>query len=105
MPNRIYMLPTHLNMKNKKADGNMVWLIVVAALLLLFAIVYMVGWKNLFGKGTSVFNDQITASGDFDNDMIINFKDKCPCEHGNEKNAGCPSGSSNKNDERRNCLN
>lgn len=97
--------------KNKKSAENVIWTVVVIALLLLFLLIYTGVWKNLFGKGISGINEQFDSAGDADNDGVINIADKCPCPPkgvGSIENNGCPSGykitGEKKDTEDRSCL-
>ena len=63
--------------RRKKADGNVMWIVITMALLLLFLFVYFGVWKNLFGKGADEFSNQMDSAKDSDNDKVINLQDKC----------------------------
>ena len=64
--------------------------VVIAALLLAFVFVLFGGWRSLFGKAITPFDDAITDS---DKDGVMNNLDKCPCPplgFGVNINDGCP---------------
>lgn len=70
----------------------MMWIVVIFALLLIFFIIFGGGWSLIFGKGLDALDDQISFTGDKDNDGVINGRDKCPCDPGEIENDGCRLG-------------
>ena len=77
--------------KNTKGMSN-VELLATIALTLLFIFVVGAIYKNLYSKSAGEISEKISSAGDFENDGVANFADKCPCESGVIENDGCPSG-------------
>ena len=102
------MINLEVKPKNTKKGMSNVELLAVIALTLLFIFIVGAMYKNLFAKTAGAANEQISSLGDFENDGIKNFADKCPCEEGVVENDGCPSGyritDSNEGKERQDCL-
>lgn len=76
-------------MKNKKSflTIEIIIKLIIGVLVLLVLIFFVV--DNL-GKGKEETSDRITSSRDFDNDGVLDFFDKCPCDDGAEEDSGCP---------------
>jgi len=79
-------------------------IVATLALILLFVVISIFVYKNLFAKSASGVSQQIDSAGDFDNDGVANFADKCPCEKGFIENYGCPSGYRITGKENADCL-
>lgn len=79
-------------MENRKGDGQVLWIVVIAAFLLLFFLIYSGALGKLYGKLFSGANEQINSTDDYDKDNVANFADKCPCSSGDIENDGCPTG-------------
>ncbi|MBI2662270.1 hypothetical protein HYX11_02315 [Candidatus Woesearchaeota archaeon] len=86
-----------INFKNKKGDTSPVWWIIVTALLAILVVIFILIWFK--GSGDKAFggiSKNLDSLGDFDNDKVANFFDRCPCipiltvEEPNLK--GCPKG-------------
>ena len=84
-------------MKSKKGAEGVVWIIVIAALLLIFLLIYSGIWKNLFGRSVSGIQDS-------DSDSVPNIKDSCPCRGGTVENNGCPAGQQPLENENTQCI-
>ena len=75
-------------MKNKKslvATQVLIFLVIGAFVFLVLAHIV----PNLLGKSGAETSDFLDSSGDYDNDGIANYFDKCKCVPG-ETNSGCP---------------
>jgi hypothetical protein len=92
-------------MKNKKSAGQVIWLVVIMAFLLIFLLVYSGALGKLFGNLFTGANQQAEGVDDKDGDGIANFIDKCPCNSGDIDNNGCSIGHKITGDEDRSCLN
>lgn len=70
-------------MKNKKSflTIEIIIKLIIGVLVLLVLIFFVV--DNL-GKGKEETSDRITSSRDFDNDGVLDYFDKCPCDDGEE---------------------
>lgn len=86
-----------IKIKNKKGDASPVWWIIVTALLAILVVIFILIWFK--GSGDKAFGGigkNLDSLGDYDNDKVANFFDKCPCtpvltvEEPNLK--GCPKG-------------
>jgi len=69
----------------------MMWEIIIAAVILLVvALIVILMSKNLLGKQQGTIENQITATGDYDRDLVPDAIDRC-CTQGSEVDAsGCP---------------
>ncbi len=64
---------------NKKADGNMFWIIILAFLALVVGAIILLFAKPAIEKSFGVTTTQLGALEDFDGDKTANFFDSCPC--------------------------
>ena len=78
-------------MRSKKGVEFPLAFIVVAAILLVFLVIYLGGWKALWSKQITGVNTALNGADDYDKDGTINLADKCPCVPGANENKGCPS--------------
>ncbi|MBI1934896.1 hypothetical protein HYS31_00500 [Candidatus Woesearchaeota archaeon] len=93
-------------MKYKKSLEWEISTVAVLVLLLIFLVLYSGAWTRLFGKSVTSIDQQISSTGDFDKDGVINALDKCPCdENGDPENYGCEHGHTPTNNENKDCLN
>ena len=72
-------------MKAKKADGNMVWVMVAIALALIFLLVYGVFISKGFGKGFLGIGNEIDDASDKDGDGVMAKFDDCEGTPSGEK--------------------
>ncbi len=76
-------------LKNKKSMELALGTIAVAVVVLVTIFVLLYTFTNIFGKQRGQINEQIIATGDFDNDGVSNIFDWCPCAAGDPSNKGC----------------
>lgn len=76
-----------LKMKNKKSITGMNMLIALLLGVFVFLVVAVLV-PNLFGKSNVEASDNIQSTGDFDEDGISNYFDKCKCKPA-ETDDGC----------------
>lgn len=78
-------------MKNKKSmETIQIAGTIIVTLLVVFVVSVIL--QDLFRKSAAEASDLLSSTKDCDNDGIANFYDKCPCDIGDEKNEGCPTG-------------
>ncbi len=80
----------NIRMKTKKSITGMSMLVALLIGVFVFVVVVFLV-PNLLGKGKAEASDNIEATGDFDEDGIANYFDKCKCIAA-ETDDGCPSG-------------
>ena len=77
-------------MKNKKSiTGMSMFISLLIGVSVFLVVVFLV--PSLLGKSKAEASDNIKATGDFDQDGVANYFDKCKCTAA-ETEDGCPSG-------------
>lgn len=81
---------------NKKADGNIFWILIIAFLAIVVGAIILLFAKPAIEKGFGVATTQLGSLDDFDGDKVANFFDACPCIiSGTVEDSqlqGCPQG-------------
>lgn len=91
--------------KNKRGMEGPLWILVIAIAVLVFLVVYLGVFSELFGKEVQTVGEQIKGIQDYDADGSPNFNDRCPCKWGSLANDGCDSPSPSEEDmNREECL-
>ena len=78
-------------MKNKKSYTLTHVLITLAFLVIAFVILLYI-FNTFIKQEKGEIEDSLGGSRDYDNDGIVDYFDKCPCDDGAEEDDGCPSG-------------
>ena len=78
-------------MKNKKSYTLTHVLITLVFLVIAFLILLYI-FNNFIKQEKGEIEDSLGGSRDYDNDGIVDYFDKCPCDKGEEEEDGCPTG-------------
>ena len=79
-------------MEKKGISGQMLGVIITAAILLITAFVLLGGFQFLFGKQVAFVGKELSLTADYDGDLVVDKFDKCICVPGDVANQGCPIG-------------
>ncbi|GEM_PF-1973175 len=63
----------------KKADSQIWWILVVAFIAIVVGILISFFFSSGLDKVKKTVGGSLDSLGDFDNDKVPNFQDKCPC--------------------------
>ena len=75
-------------MKNKKSYTLTNVLITLTFLVIAFVILLYI-FNTFIKQEKGEIDDSLGGSSDYDNDGIVDYFDKCPCDDGKEEDDGC----------------